>query len=149
LDKAENLFDLIHSDTWGSAPVDSKEGFKYFLTFIDDKSRATWLYLLKSKKEVPIIFKNFYNMIENQFGTSIKVIRFDNGTEYTNNGLQIFLQSKGISHQTSCVGTPQQNGVAERKNRHLLEITRALLFSANLPKEYWAVAIRTSCYLIN
>jgi Reverse transcriptase (RNA-dependent DNA polymerase)/Integrase core domain/gag-polypeptide of LTR copia-type len=149
LDKAENLFDLIHSDTWGSAPVDSKESFKYFLTFIDDKSRVTWLYLLKSKKEVPTIFKNFYNMIENQFGTSIKVLRSDNGTEYTNNKLQIFLQSKGISHQTSCVGTPQQNGVAERKNRHLLEITRALLFSANLPKEYWAVAICTSCYLIN
>jgi GAG-pre-integrase domain len=65
LDKAENLFDLIHSDTWGNAPVNSKKGFKYFITFIDDKSRTTWLYLLKSKKEVPTIFKNFYNMVKN------------------------------------------------------------------------------------
>jgi Integrase core domain/gag-polypeptide of LTR copia-type len=149
LNKADKLFDLVHSDTWGNAPIDSKEGYKYFITFIDDKSRATWLYLLKSKKEVPTIFKNFYTMIENQFGTTIKVLRSDNGTEYTNNEFQVFLQSKGISHQTSCVGTPQQNGVAERKNRHLLEITRALLFSANMSKEYWAVAVRTACYLIN
>jgi Reverse transcriptase (RNA-dependent DNA polymerase)/Integrase core domain/gag-polypeptide of LTR copia-type/GAG-pre-integrase domain len=149
LNKADKLFDLVHSDTWGNAPIDSKEGYKYFVTFIDDKSRATWLYLLKSKREVPITFKNFCIMIENQFGTTIKVLRSDNGTEYTNNELQTFLQSKGISHQTSCVGTPQQNGVAERKNRHLLEITRALLFSANMPKEYWAVAVRTACYLIN
>jgi Reverse transcriptase (RNA-dependent DNA polymerase)/Integrase core domain/gag-polypeptide of LTR copia-type/GAG-pre-integrase domain len=149
LNKAEKLFDLVHSDTWGNAPIDSKEGYKYFVTFIDDKSRTTWLYLLKSKKEVPAIFKNFYTMVENQFGTTIKMLRSDNGTEYTNNELQLFLQRKGISHQTSCVGTPQQNGVAERKNRHLLEVTRALLFSANMPKEYWAVAVRTACYLIN
>jgi Reverse transcriptase (RNA-dependent DNA polymerase) len=88
-------------------------------------------------------------MIENQFNTTIKVLRTDNGTEYMNHNFQTFLHSKGIMHQTSCVGTPQQNGVAERKNHHLLEVTRALLFSANLPKVYWSYAVLAGCYLIN
>jgi Integrase core domain len=74
------LFDLIHSDLWGHAPVDSKEGFKYFVTFIDDKSRATWLYLLKSKIEVYETFQVFCNMVENQFETTVKVLRTDNDT---------------------------------------------------------------------
>jgi transposase InsO family protein len=70
-------------------------------------------------------------------------------TEYTNHEFQSYLKHMGISHQTSCVGTPQQNGISERKNRHLLEVTRALLFSGNLPKNYWADAVLTGCYLIN
>jgi Reverse transcriptase (RNA-dependent DNA polymerase)/Integrase core domain/gag-polypeptide of LTR copia-type/GAG-pre-integrase domain len=147
--KSNKLFELIHSDVWGNSPIDSKEGFKYFVTFIDDKSRATWLYLLKSKKEVSSVFQKFYNMVENQFNTTVKFLRTDNGTEYLNHDFQNFLCSKGIMHQTSCVGTPQQNGIAERKNRHLLEVTRALLFSANLPKIYWSYAVLTGCYLIN
>ncbi|XP_043725671.1 uncharacterized protein LOC122672240 [Telopea speciosissima] len=77
------------------------------------------------------------------------VLRTDNGIEYTNGLFQSVLYSLGIIHQTSCFGTPQQNGVAERKNRHLLEVTRALLFSGQLPKSYWSDAVLTSCYLIN
>jgi IS30 family transposase len=149
LNKSAELFDLIHSDLWGHAQVDSKEGFKYFVTFIDDKFRATWLYLLKSKTKVYETFQVFCNMIENQFKTTVKVLRTDNGTEYTNHEFQTFLCAKGITHQTSCIGTPQQNGVSERKNRHLLEVTCALLFSANLPKGFWFDAILTACYLIN
>jgi Integrase core domain len=122
------IFGLVHTDVWGNAPIDSKEGFKYFVIFIDDKSRATWLYLLKSKREMYTVFQDFCNMIQNQFGTAIKILRSDNGTEYTNHDFQALLKRLGIIHQTSCVGTPQQNGVAERKNRHLLEVTRVLLF---------------------
>jgi Integrase core domain/GAG-pre-integrase domain len=147
--KTCDLFELVHSDVWGNAPVESREGFKYFVTFIDDKSRATWLYLLKSKREVYAIFQEFCNIVRNQFNTTIKTLRTDNGTEYTNHEFQSYLKHMGISHQTSCVGTPQQNGIAERKNRHLLEVTRALLFSGNLPKNYWADAVLTGCYLIN
>jgi transposase InsO family protein len=73
-------------------------------------------------------------MVENQFKTIVKVLITDNGTEYTNHEFQTFLRAKGITHQTSYVGIPQQNGVSERKNRHLLEVTHALLFSTNLPK---------------
>jgi Integrase core domain/gag-polypeptide of LTR copia-type/GAG-pre-integrase domain len=148
-DKSDNLFDIVHSDVWGYAPTNSREGFRYFVIFIDDKSRATWLYLLKNKHEVLDYFKDFCNMVKNQFSTSIKILRTDNGTEYTNLAFQEFTRRLGITHQTSCVGTPQQNGVSERKNRHLLEVARALLFSANLLKIFWADAILTSCYLIN
>jgi Reverse transcriptase (RNA-dependent DNA polymerase)/Integrase core domain/gag-polypeptide of LTR copia-type/GAG-pre-integrase domain len=148
-DKYNDIFDLVHSDVWGNAPVTSKEGFKYFVTFIDDKSRATWLYLLKSKTEVFEKYQSFCKMVETQFEKKVKILRTDNGTEYVNHTFRNFLLENGTLHQTSCVGTPQQNGVSERKNRHLLEVTRALLFSAHLPNHYWADAILTGCYLIN
>jgi Reverse transcriptase (RNA-dependent DNA polymerase)/Integrase core domain/gag-polypeptide of LTR copia-type len=149
LNKTNDIFDLVHSYTWGNAPVVSREGFRYFVTFIDDKSRTTWLYLLKSKREVISVFKEFYNMVRTQFNKAIKILRTDNGTEYTNHEFQNNLRELGIIHQTTCPRTPQQNGFAERKNRHLLEVTRSLLFSGNLPKLFWADAILASCYLIN
>jgi Integrase core domain/GAG-pre-integrase domain len=113
-DKSNEIFGLIHSDIW-TAPIDSKEGYRYFVTFIDDKSRATWLYLLKSKEEVFTVFQVFCNMDKNQFSIMVKVLRTDNDTEYANHKFQNFLQEKGIIHQTSCVETPQQNRVAEEK----------------------------------
>jgi transposase InsO family protein len=113
------------------------------------KSHATWLYLLKSKREVYTIFQEFCSMVRNQFNKAVKVLSTYNGTEYTNHDFQDFLRKMGISHQTSCVGTPQQNGIAERKNRHLLDDTQALFFSGNLLKNYWVDAVLTGCYLIN
>jgi len=114
-------FILIHSDVWTS-PVTAISGAKYFVTFIDCYSRMTWVYLMKHKSEVLECFKAFYAYVKNQFGTSIQIIRSDNGTEYVNKEFQGFLSREGILHQTSCPDTPPQNGVAERKNRHLLEI---------------------------
>ena len=99
-------FELIHSDLWGPAPVDSYDGYKYFVLFIDDKSRATWLYLLKSKTEVISVFQEFHNMVINQFDAKIKSFRTDNGTEYTSGLFSEYLRNHGILHETSCVGTP-------------------------------------------
>jgi Integrase core domain/GAG-pre-integrase domain len=96
--KSVNLFDLVHSDVWGYAPVDSREGFKYFITFIEDKSRATWVYLLKSKREVCDYFRGFCNMVKNLFNTTVKILRTDNGTEYTNHNFQELLSNLGITH---------------------------------------------------
>jgi hypothetical protein len=90
--RSNELFDLIHSDVWGPAPVDSKKGFKYFISFIDDKSRTTWLYLLKSKSEIFSNFQTFCSMVKNQFNTTIKTFRSHNGTKYTNLEFQKFLQ---------------------------------------------------------
>ena len=125
------------------------DGAKWFITFIDDRSRICWVYLLKEKSEVFQTFKKFYLMIKNQFQTSIKILRTDNGSEYINVVLGEFLSSNGIIHQKSCVDTPQQNGVAERKNRHLLEVARSLIFSMNVRKLHQGDAILTAAYLIN
>ncbi|KAE8709757.1 Protein farnesyltransferase/geranylgeranyltransferase type-1 subunit alpha [Hibiscus syriacus] len=122
---------------------------KGLYTLGDDYSRTTWVFLMREKSEVESLFKSFYQKVETQFDTKIKILRSDNGSEYLNKTLGYFFKEKGIVHLTSCVNTPQQNGVAERKNRHLLEVTRSLMFAANAPKYLWGEALLTATYLIN
>lgn len=142
-------FSLIHSDVWGPSRVKTSSGKKWFVTFIDDHTRLCWVYLMSEKSEVCQLFQNFYKMVETQFQSKIRILHTDNGTEYINDVLGQFLKDKGILHQSTCVNTPQQNGIAERKNKHLLEVTRALMFSMNVPKYLWGEAILTATYLIN
>lgn len=132
-----------------TSPIHSYDGYKYFVLFIDDRSRATWLYLLKSKNEVCSVFKDFHNMVINQFDAKVKTFRSDNGTKFVKGILPDYLRSHGIILQTSCVGTPQQNGVSERKNRHVLDVTRALMLQMNVPKKYWSHGVLAATYLIN
>jgi transposase InsO family protein len=142
-------FDLVHTNVWGPSPITSESGYRWYIIFVDDFSRMTWLYLLKSKEEVKEIFRIFITMIKTQFEKNIKVVRSDNGTEYINHEVQTIFQNGGIVHETSCVGTPQQNGVAERKNRHILEITRALLIENGVPNKFWDHAVTFAIYLMN
>lgn len=146
---ASSPFDLVHSDVWGPCPISSKPGFKYFVTFVDDYSRVTWLYLMKSRSELFSLFCAFCAEIKTQFNVSIRTLRSDNAKEYTSALFQSYMVQNGILHETSCVDTPSQNGVAERKNRHLLETARALLFHMHVPKPFWADAVSTACFLIN
>lgn len=104
---------------------------------------------MKSRSEVFSIFKTFCSEINTQFGTHIKILQSDNAREYLSTSFQSFLTSQGILHQTSCAHTPQQNGVAERKNRHLVETARTMLLHNNVPPRFWGDAILTACYLIN
>jgi len=104
---------------------------------------------VEHKSDVFVVFKDLYALIKNKFGNTIKVLRSDNGTEYVNQKFEQFLVSSGIEHQTTCVNTPEQNGVAERKNRHLLEVARSLMFTMNVPKFLWGEAMKTTTYLIN
>ncbi|XP_071728992.1 uncharacterized protein [Rutidosis leptorrhynchoides] len=115
--KTTSLGELIHLDLWGPFKIQSREGFKYFLTIVDDYSRAVWIYMLKSKEDMYDNVFSFVQLLENQFTKRIKIIRFDNGTEFFNNKMADFLKTKGIIHQTTCTYTPQQNGVVERKHR--------------------------------
>ena len=148
LSRVFHLFELVHSDVWGPTS-ESFDGYKYFITFVDDYSRATWLYLLKSKSEVMEVFKDFHSLVKNHFSSQIKTLRSDNGTEYMSQVMTQYLSNNGIMHQTSCVGTPQQNGIAERKNRDLLEKTRSLMFQMNVPKRFWSQSVMAATYLIN
>ncbi|KAG7552999.1 Retrotransposon Copia-like N-terminal [Arabidopsis thaliana x Arabidopsis arenosa] len=147
INKSTECFSLIHCDVWGPYRVPSSCGAVYFLTIVDDFSRAVWTYLLLAKSEVRTVLTNFFAYTEKQFGKSVKTVRSDNGTEFM--CLSSYFREHGIIHQTSCVGTPQQNGRVERKHRHILNVARALLFQASLPIKFWGEAVLTAAYLIN
>ena len=149
INRAASPFTLVHSDVWSPSRTVSTLGARYFVTFINDFSRCTWLFLMKNRSELFTIFQTFYNEIKNQFGVSIRTLRSDNAREYLSRPFKEFMASHGILHQTSCPHTPQQNGVAERKNRHLVETTRTLLLHGNVPHRFWGDAVLTACYLIN
>ncbi|CAL8175713.1 unnamed protein product [Prunus armeniaca] len=149
INKSYAPFALVHSDVWGPSRVSNLSNSKWFVTFINDYSRLTWVYLMTDKSEVFSIFQSFHQMIHTQYNSNIKVFRSDNGGEYINSGLKTYFSDHGIIYQRSCSYTPQQNGVAERKNRHILEVARSLLLSMSVPKSYWGEAVLTAAYLIN
>ena len=122
---------------------------KWFITFIDDYTHVWWVYLLKKKSEVAKTFKDFHSMIQNQYNTNIQIFHTNNGKEYFNFILGEFFSQKRIIQQSTYTNTPQQNGIAARKNRHLLEVAKSLMFNSNVPKHFWGDAILTSYYLIN
>lgn len=118
------------------------------LSLLIANSRTTQVYLLQSKDEVFSYFKLFHKMVCTQFNAKIKILS-DSGTEFTYRYFQNYLGIHGIIHQTSCVETLARNGVAERKNRHMLDVARSLMFTMNVPKTYWGNAILTAAYLTN
>jgi transposase InsO family protein len=91
----------------------------------------------------------FTKWLKHNLKKKMKVLRSDNSTEYTNRAMQDFLRDNDIVHQTICVSAPEQNGVTERKNKHILEVTRCLIFAMNVPKYLWGEAAQTATYLIN
>ena len=96
----------------------------------------SWVYFLKNKSEVYDVFINFYNMICTQFAAQPQILRSDNGGEYINLDMKQFISDHGLIHQTTCPDTPQQNGVAERKNRTLLEITTTIMLESHVPVHF-------------
>lgn len=142
-------FELVLFDIWGPSPVPTQHGVHWFITLVDDCTRMTELYLMKHKSDVGEIVKRFYHMVHTQYSLPVKVLRCDNGGEYINQDFSQFLQDKGLLHETTCHQTPQHNEVAERKNRHILEITWALLIGAWALKTYWADAVTYDVYLMN
>ena len=136
MSKSPAPFMVVHSDVWGPINTCSLNGKQWFISFIDDHTRMTWICLMKCKSEVSSLFKQFHNMVATQYSSAIQVLRSDNGGEFVNQELKQYLINHGIVHQTTCPYTPQQNGVAERKNRQLLEVVRASLFEAHMSTKY-------------
>ena len=134
---------------WGPCPVVPPTGFRYFVTFVDDYSRTTWLYLMKNHSELFSHFHVFCAEIHTQFHVYVQNLKSNNAKEYVSEQFQSFMLQHDILHQTSYVDTPAQNGVAERKNRHLVETARTLLFQMHVPKHFWADVVSTTCFLIN
>ena len=154
--RSSDLLEIIHTDI--CCPDMDIHGQKYFISFIDDYSRYMYIYLLHNKNEALDAFKVFKAEVENQCGKQIKIVRSDRGGEYygryTENGqapgpFAKFLQEHGIIAQYTMPGSPDQNGVAERRNRTLLDMVRSMLSNSNLPKYLWTEALKTAVYILN
>ena len=143
------MLGVIHSDVCGPLKVSSMEGNKYFVTFIDEFSRMMWLYLIKAKSEVPPIFKEFKVLSENLSGKSIKIIRTDAGGEYTSNDFEFFCTNHGIIHKIIVPYTSQHNGLAERRNRIVMNMARYMLKEKHLPSTLWGEEVSTTTYILN
>jgi transposase InsO family protein len=147
--KAEGILELVHSDVCGPMPSTSLSGYVYYVSFIDDYSRKTWVYFLKSKDEVLGKFKEFKALVENLSERKIKKLRSDNGGEYTSNEFGSFCRDVGIKRELTTPYNPQQNGVAERKNRTIMEAVKTMIHDQDLPMHLWAEATRTTVYVQN
>ena len=140
---------LLHLDLFGPVNVLSISKKRYALVIVDEFTRFTWVYFLFRKDETPEIILEHVKLMENNSVHKVKILRSDNGTEFKNTQMNDFCKQKGISHQFSAPGTPQQNGVVERKNRTLIEAGRTMLEEANLPTYFWEEAISTACFTQN
>jgi hypothetical protein len=147
--RAQKPLELIHTDVCGPIKPRSLGKSNYFLLFIDDFSRKTWVYFFKEKSEVFEKFKKFKAHVEKESGLVIKAIRSDRGGEFTSNEFLKYCEDNGIRRQLTVPRSPQQNGVAERKNRTILEMARSMLKSKRLPKELWAEVVACAVYLSN
>ncbi|GJU73829.1 putative ribonuclease H-like domain-containing protein [Tanacetum coccineum] len=144
----QHLF-MLHMDLFGLTFVSSLMNKKYCLVVTDDYSRFTWVFFLASKDETSGILKSFIIEIENLVDKKVKIIRYDNGIEFKNRVISEFCEKKGIKNEFSVSRTPQQNGVAERRNRTLIEAARTMLADSKLPITFWAKAVNTACYVQN
>ena len=147
--RAKEKLQLLHADLGGPMRTQSVGGSRYYLLIIDDFSRFSWIYFLKEKSEAAENFMRFKIWVENQTECKIKAIRTDNGTEFVSKKFKEILSTAGIQHQLTVPYSPQQNGVVERKNRTVIEMTRCLLFEKQIPKKLWAEAANTAVYLMN
>lgn len=131
--RTKNLLEIIHSDVYGPMRTESHSGAKYFVTFIDDKSRWCEIIFIKNKNDVLTAFKKYKIAAETLTGRKIKALQSNKGREYCNKEFDQFLEQNGIARRLLTPYTPQQNGIAERKNRTLVEMARCMMRQANVP----------------
>lgn len=147
--RSSRVLELVHSDVCGPVTPAGLYGSKYFVTFIDDWSHFTAVYLMESKNEVLECFVAYEAMVTAKFERRISRLRSDNGGEYCGKRFKQFCRSKGIQQEFTVPYTPEQNGVSERMNRTLVEKARAMLQDSGISKVFWGQAVQTAAYLIN
>ena len=140
---------LLHMDLFGPVPVRSRSGKKYSLVIVDEYSRYTWVIPLAKKKEAAAEIISLIKQCERLYNKKVWQLIIDHGTEFKNFTLQDYCKDVGIFQNFSATRTPQQNGVAERRNRTLIEAGRTLVCEAGLPLSFWAEAVNTACYTQN
>ncbi|KAK9034771.1 hypothetical protein V6N11_076828 [Hibiscus sabdariffa] len=148
-ERASDLLGLIHSDVCGPINTQARGGYQYFITFTDDFSRYGYIYLMRHKSESLEKFKEFKNEVQNQHGKSIKALRSDRGGEYLSQEFDELLKEYGIVSQLTPPGTPQWNGVSERRNRTLWDMVRSMMSHTDLPTSFWGYALETAAFTLN
>ncbi|MFS7989867.1 putative RNA-directed DNA polymerase [Helianthus anomalus] len=147
--RATEKLQLVHTDLCGPITPASNSGKRYMLVFIDDYTRKTWVYFLSHKNESFEWFKIFKSSVEKETDMSIKCLRSDRGGEFTSSLFKTFCESQGIKRQLTAAYTPQQNGVAERRNRTIMNMVRCLLTEKSMPKYFWSEAAKWACHVLN
>ena len=143
---SSELLEVIYSDVWSSLII-PRDGYKYYVLFVDHFTKYMWIYPLKNKSDVHDVFIRFKSLVEKFFKNPIISLYSDNGGEYI--ALRHTLANYGISHFTTPPHTPEHNGVSERRHRHIVETGLSLLTNASMPLEFWSYAFITAVYLIN
>ncbi|KAK1616586.1 hypothetical protein QYE76_022103 [Lolium multiflorum] len=149
MERATDLLEIIHTDVCGPMSVASRGGYRYVLTFTDDLSRYGYIYFMKHKSETFEKFKEFQSEVENQRNKKIKFLRSDRGGEYLSYEFGMHLKKCGILSQLTPPGTPQRNGVSERRNRTLLDMVRSMMSLTDLPLSFWGYALETAAFTLN
>jgi transposase InsO family protein len=140
---------LLHMDTVGPSRVHSMGGKWYVLVIVDNYSRYSWVFFLKSKDEVFKHFRSLALRLNNEHPNCLKAIRSDNEIEFRNASFDQFCLEHSVDLQFFALHVPQQNEVMERKNCTLVEMARMMLDEHRTPRRFWADAISTSCYISN
>ncbi|KAI3767607.1 hypothetical protein L2E82_17860 [Cichorium intybus] len=148
-ERSEGLLDIIHTDVCGPFRSTTKDGTRFYVTFTDDFSRYSYIYLIKQKSDTFEKFKEFKNEVENQLGRKIKTLRSDRGGKYLSIEFLEYLKECGIVSQLTPPRTPQLNGVAERRNRTLLDMVRSMMSRASFPIHFWGYALKTAAHILN
>ncbi|KAL0374052.1 UNVERIFIED_CONTAM: Transposon Ty1-BR Gag-Pol polyprotein [Sesamum radiatum] len=146
---ANGLLDLVHTDVCGPLSIPTRGGFSYFITFTDDHSRYGYVYMMRYKFKAFGRFKKYRLEVENQTNCKIKILRSDRGGEYLSGEFIDYLKENGILSQWTPPGTPQLNGVAERRNRTLLDMVRSMMSFTELPPSFWGYQLETAAKLLN
>ncbi|KAI7938193.1 hypothetical protein MJO28_015113 [Puccinia striiformis f. sp. tritici] len=148
-DKTTDILEVVHGDLVGPITPSSNGGAKYFLTLVDQHTGFINITILKEKSDTPQAIEKFKIFYENQTGKRMKKLITDGGGEFCNKMLSSILEGSGIQHNVAPPYTPQQNGIAERANRTILEMTRCILLHSKMAAEWWAEAVKTSCAMTN
>jgi hypothetical protein len=142
-------FELLHMDLFEPTTYTTIGGNKHGFVIMDDFTRYTWVFFLIDKSDMFATFKTFIKRIPNEFETTIKKVRSDNGSEFKNTRVDDLCDEFRIRHQFLAKYTPQSNGLVERKNRTLIDMARSMLSEYNVSHSFWAEAINTACYYSN
>jgi len=147
--RASKPLQLIHSDLCGAITPESHSKKRYVITFIDDYNRKMWSYFLQEKSEAFDAFKRFKSLVEKASGHKILCLRTNRGGEFTSSEFNEYCNTHGITRQLTAAYSPQQNGVAERRNRTLMNMVRCMLIARDVPKQYWPEAANLATHILN